>query len=127
MPSLFEADASDLQRALGRFANGQAFGRLARTFFTRFVHGLLDHYLSRELAGHQGLDQRFGNDRQRAEFEAALQQHCWEASLIVEAYAGGWLGKHVYKEGLLTERHIADFAAYSLTKIRQELRSRADG
>lgn len=127
LPSLFEADEIDFQSALGRYARGQAFGRLAREFFARFVQGTLDYYLSRELGNHLGPDQRFANSEHRAAFDTAIRLHCFEASRIVEEYAGGWLGKHVYQEGELTARHIAELGAFSLKKIMAELKRREDG
>jgi hypothetical protein len=57
----------------------------------------LDYCLSRELSNHIGQGARFRDDRARSEFDGALDQHCREASRIVEAFAGGWCGKNVYQ------------------------------
>ncbi len=126
LPGLFGDDPYDLQRELGRHAGGARFGRLGREFFARFTEGVLGYYLSRELAEHQGAGRRFAGEAERSSFEDALSLHCWEASRIVEDYAGGWFGKHVYQGDGLTPDIIARFGSYSLTKIRSELRRRED-
>ena len=97
LPGLFEPTPAELRTALGRLASGDRFARLARDFFSRLTHRCLDYYLSRELAKHVGSGNRFADDGNRARFDAALAQHCREASRIVESFAGGWYGKNVYQ------------------------------
>jgi len=89
LPSLFEPNASDVQREIGRFAGGDRFSALAREFFARLTQRSLNYYLSRELSSHIGPGERFGDDIARSQFDAALGRHCREAARIVEAYAGG--------------------------------------
>ncbi len=62
---------------------------MARDFFARLSYRSLDYYLSRELADHTGTGKRFGDDGDRVAFEIALRQHTFEASKIVESFAGG--------------------------------------
>ena len=59
LPSLFEPNAGEVQREIGRFAGGDRFSALAREFFARLTQRSLDYYLSRELGNHIGTDQRF--------------------------------------------------------------------
>jgi hypothetical protein len=69
---------------------------------------------------------RFRDDRARSEFNDALDQHCWGASRIIEAFAGGWYEKNVYQGDGLTPDSIRKFAPVALRKIRTELRKRRD-
>lgn len=126
LPSLFAANASDLQHELGKYASGRNFGVLARDFFARFVEETLAYYLSRELGNHQGPGLRFQSGQDRTAFDSGLARHAWGAARIVEEYAGGWLGKHVYQEGGLTPETISRFGSYSLKKIIDELKRRRD-
>ncbi|MCP4934660.1 MAG: hypothetical protein GY927_10765 [bacterium] len=75
LPSLFAPQPSEIKSALGKFANGQTFGDLARDFFARLTYKSLDYYLSRELANHTGHEARFASDADRVRFEQALFQH----------------------------------------------------
>jgi len=106
LPSLFGAGPEDVQRAVGRFASGDRFSQLAREFFARLTHRSLDYYLSRELSNHVGPGERFADDGVRSQFDDSLEQHCREASRIVEAFSGGWYGKNVYQQHGLTPGDI---------------------
>ncbi|HEY4847897.1 MAG TPA: hypothetical protein VIH87_08935, partial [Methylocella sp.] len=102
LPSLFGPNPEEVQRAIGRHASGDRFSALAREFFARLTQRSLDYYLSRELSNHIGAWERFGDDAARSRFDDALEQHCREASRIVEAFSGGWYGKNVYQGDGLT-------------------------
>lgn len=126
LPSLFGPEPADVQRALGRFANGDRFSALAREFFARLTRRSLDYYLSRELSNHIGPGERFADDGTRALFDAALDRHCREASRIIEEFAGGWYGKTVYQREGLTPEAVRRFAPVAFKKMRAELRKRRD-
>ena len=126
LPSLFGPTPEEVQRAIGRFSGGGRFSALAREFFARLTQRSLDYYLSRELSNHIGHGARFRDDRARSEFDGALDQHCREASRIVEAFAGGWYGKNVYRGDGLTPDSVRKFAPAAFRKIRAELRKRRD-
>lgn len=121
LPTLFEPTPQEVRKALASFSGGQEFSKLARDFFARLSYRSLDYYLSRELADHIGVGKRFENDGDRVAFEAALRQHTFEASKIVEAFAGGWYGKTVWKEQSLSQDKINDFTRYAFKKMRSEL------
>jgi hypothetical protein len=55
-----------------------------------------------------------------------LNQHCREASRIVEAFAGGWYGKRVCQGDDMRRSDIPDSAEYALNKMGAELRKRRD-
>lgn len=121
LPTLFEPTRQEVRKALASFSGGQEFAVLARDFFARLSYRSLDCYLSRELADHIGVDKRFGNDGDRVAFETALRRHTFEASKIVETFAGGWYGKTVWKEQTLNQDKINEFTRYAFTKMRSEL------
>lgn len=126
LPSLFEPTAEEVRTATARLAGGDRFAGLARDFFARLTYRCLDYYLSRELANHVGAGARFADDGARARFDAALAQHCHEASKIIEAFAGGWYGKNVYRGDGLTPDTVEAFARYAFRKLRSELEKRRD-
>jgi hypothetical protein len=124
LPTLFEPTAADIRNELARFARGQNFARLARDFVARLTYRSLDYYLSRELANHTGGGKRFASDADRTAFQRALAQHSYEASEIVEIFAGGWYGKNVWQKPHLDQDAINGFTGYAFTKMRAELERR---
>lgn len=126
LPTLFGASPDDVRTAVGKLSSGSGFAVLAREFFSRLIYRTLDYYLSRAMGAHQGPGQRFAGMADRRQFEVMLETHCQEATRIISDYAGGWYGKHVYQQSGLTDTAIRSFVAYSLTKIRAELRARRD-
>ena len=123
MPGLFGANADDLRIELGKFATRDRFAALSRDFFARLTHKTLDYYLSRVLANHIGPDRALSSLEKGAEYRGALRQHCREASLIVEQFAGGWFSKANH-QGRLTRASAQRFSDYALKKMRDELRAR---
>ena len=121
LPSLFEPTPQEIRGALASFASGQNFAGLARDFFARLTYRSLDYYLSRELANHVGEGKRFADDAGRTAFDRALSQHAFDASRIVEEFAGGWYGKTVWREQTLSQTKINDFTRYAFKKMRTEL------
>lgn len=121
LPTLFDPTPQEIRKVLASFAIGQNFAVLARDFFSRLSCRSLDHYLSRELANHTGPGKRFASDADHTEFERALSQHTFEASRIVEEFAGGWYGKTVWKEQTLSQDKINDFMRYAFKKMRSEI------
>jgi hypothetical protein len=121
LPSLFEPTPQEIRKALASFSSGQSFAGLARDFFARLTYRSLDYYLSRELANHTGAEKRFADDAGRVAFERALSQHTFEASRIVEEFAGGWYGKTVWKDQSLSQEKINNFTRYAFRKMRSEL------
>lgn len=123
MPGLFGPSADDLRIELGKFASKDRFAKLARDFFARLTNKTLYYYLSRVLADHVGPGRAYGSLQQQAQFRIALEQHCREASLIVEQFAGGWFSKANF-QGRLTRESAQSFSDYALKKMRDELRAR---
>jgi hypothetical protein len=123
LPGLFEPTDTDVRRALGRLAAPNRFAKLAREFFARLTYRHLDYYLSRTLSNHVGPGLRFAGISDRQGFDAALDQHCREASRIIETFAGGWFSKTTFQGGITPAKARA-FAYVALKKISVELRSR---
>lgn len=126
LPSLFEPSPQEVRSALASFASNQSFATLARDFFARLTYRSLDYYLSRELANHTGAGKRFADDAARVAFDRALAQHSFEASRIVQEFAGGWYGKTVWQEQSLSQGKINEFTRYAFKKMRAELGRRRE-
>ena len=126
LPSLFATSADDVRLQLGKLASNDRFAKLTRDFFARLTQKTLEYYISRELPNHVGPGRAIASIDKQIEFRGALEQHCREASLIVEEFAGGWYSKANYKGGI-TPAQAQGFTEYALTKMRAELRARRGG
>jgi hypothetical protein len=125
LPSLFAPTPADTNLALGRLAVPNRFALLAREFFARLTTRYLDYFLSREIPNHVGPGKRLHSIDDHTAFNAALDQHCREASRIVETFAGGWFSK-THFEGGITPEKARNFAYVSFKKIISELRRRSE-
>ena len=123
LPGLFASTPADFQIELAKFATKDRFAVLARDFFTRLTFKTLDYYISRVLPDYVGPGRPLHSFDQQDEFRAGLAQHCREAAVIVEAFAGGWLSKAQF-QGRLTKEATQGFTDYALKKMRDELRAR---
>jgi hypothetical protein len=127
LPSLFAVTSEDIRLEVAKLAAPDRFARLARDFFARLTRHHLDYYLSRALADQVGPGRRLPTIADHSAFDSALDQHCREASRIVESFASGWFSKTNYKGGITPEK-ARNFAFVALGKIAAELRQRqADG
>lgn len=124
LPGLFDVTAGDVKLALGKLAAPDRFARLARDFFSRLVWRSLEYFVSREIANHIGPGRGLRSIESQVDFRQALEQHCREAALIVEAFAGGWYSKTNFNGGI-TQRKAANFAYVAFKKLRAELGKRA--
>lgn len=124
--SLFGTSPGDVQRELAALATTKQFGTLARDFFARLTRRYLTFYLSRELSNHVGGERRFANIADHAEFNAALDLHCRQASKIIEEFAGSWFSKTNWERGISPE-DVRGFAWVALKKLRAELRKGGGG
>jgi hypothetical protein len=125
LPSLFGATPEDVRLAIGKLAAPARFAKLAHDFFSRLTHRHLDYYLSRELSNHVGPGQGIASIDAHSAFNSALEQHCREASRIVEVFAGGWFSKTTFEGGISPEK-ARDFLFVALRKISRELKKRRE-
>lgn len=125
LPSLLAPTPEDVRLALGRLAAPNRFAMLAREFFSRLTTRYLDYFLSREISNHVGPGRRLRSIDDHTVFNDALDQHCREASRIVEAFAGGWFSK-THFEGGITPEKAQSFAYVAFKKIQSELRRRSE-
>ncbi|MGH6924650.1 MAG: hypothetical protein ACRED5_13010 [Propylenella sp.] len=123
LPGLFSATPADVRLALGKLAAPNRFARLARDFFARLTQRHLDYYLSRTLSNQVGPGHSLATTADHSAFNSALEQHCREASRIVEEFAGGWFSKTNYQGGITPEK-ARGFAFVALGKISAELQRR---
>jgi hypothetical protein len=126
LPSLFGPTAVDVQRAIAKLGTSKNFSILARDYFSRLTSRSLNYFLSRTLSTHVGPSRRFSTIGDHSEFNAALDQHCWEASRIIQEFSGGWYGKTLQQEKRITRNDAEKFAHVAFKKIRAELRKRRD-
>ena len=124
LPSLFGTTGEDVRYALGKLAAPDRFGKLSREFFARLVNRNLEYFISREIADHIGPGRGFRSLNDQAVFRQALNQHCYEAALIVEAFSRQWYSKANW-EGGVTPAKAAGFVHVAFKKLREELRRRA--
>jgi hypothetical protein len=123
----FDPTPEEVRLAIAKLAAPERVARLAREFFARLTRHHLDYYLSRTLADQVGPGRRLPTIADQSAFSSALDQHCREASRIVENFAGGWFSKAIY-EGGITPAKARNFAFVALGKISAELKHRqADG
>lgn len=125
-PGFFNTPADALKQELARLGTKANFAALAREFFARLTLKTIEHYVSRELPNQIGQGKALPSIDRGIAFREALEQHCREAAMIVEAFAGGWYSKANY-EGTLDPAAAQRFAAYALTKMHDELRARRAG
>lgn len=122
LPSLIAAEPGNVRRALAGFEPKYQFAKLARVFFARFVERYLAYYLSRELAAHVGPGGRFAGVEDHSAFNDGLRRHCYEASAIVEAYAGAWRSKKLWEPPVNVARqatHVVPRASITPTGDRR--------
>jgi len=121
--NLWESDAAPVQQAVRELSTKEGFAGLTHEFFSRFMQRYLTYHLSRELSQHVGPNQRFRDPSEHSEFLERLGVHTRQAALIVRDYAGGWYSKSKYETGI-SKISARKFAAYSLIKLRDELKVR---
>lgn len=128
LPSLFpEPKANDVRRALASLAKSKEFGILSQSFFTNMARESLNYFLSKNLNTQLGENQRFATMNQKALFDRELHIHCSQASVIVRDFSKDWFSKHRYEEGGNISRNSSNgFAAYSLQKMKSELKAGAN-
>jgi hypothetical protein len=124
-PDLLGEGREVVAGALGRLAEPNTFAVLAREFFSRLTRRHLNYFLSRELGLHVGPAERFTSLRDHAAFEAALEQHCKEASRIIKEFATQWFAKHTREDGI-DRAKAGRFVHMASKKIRDELEQRRE-
>ena len=123
--NLWESDDASVQPAVRELSTKTGFATLSHDFFSKFMNRYLTYHLSRELAQHVGPNQRFRDPNEHSEFLERLSTHTRQAAVIVQDYAGGWYSKSKYETGI-TKASARSFAAYSLTKLRNEMKIRGE-
>jgi hypothetical protein len=125
LPTQFNATSEEVRYALGKFAAPDHFAKLSRRFFAGLINRNLEYFISRVIADHVGPDRGLRSMDDYADFRQALAQHCYEATLIVEASASEWYSNTNWK-GEITEPRAFAFTYDAFKRLREELRRRAD-
>lgn len=120
--SLFEADAADLQRAFRTYSTNAGFAELCRRFLANFTLRTVRSFVERDLSNHIGSQRAIPTTEDAEDFGRALDHHIWQASKIVQQFAGDWFSKHNYESGgQISPEEVQAFAAVALRKLRGEL------
>jgi hypothetical protein len=124
-PDLLGETPDRARAAISKLATSRAFAVLARDFFSRLTRRHLAYFLSRSLVTQTGPNHRFANLRQNESFSNALDQHCREASRIIQEFSAEWFSKHLFEGGIDRDK-AGRFVHVATKKIRAELRQRRD-
>ena len=126
LQSLFSSDPDTMRAALADLGKPKEFGDFSRRFFARLSNEGLQYFLSKVVNTQLGDGMRFATMNQSAQFNAALETHTREASVIVEKFSSEWFSKHRFHEGGDISRKSSDgFAGYALKKMKDELKAGA--
>jgi len=124
--SLFASDPDTMRAALADLGRPKEFGEFSRRFFARLANEGLQYFLSKVVNTQLGDGMRFATMNQSAVFNAALETHTREASVIVEQFSSEWFSKHRFEEsGDISRKSSDGFASYALTKMKDELKAGA--
>jgi hypothetical protein len=123
---LISPTGAEIHTALHNLGRETQFGKLARTFFFNLAKDCQRHFLSKELGAQIGENRAFSTTAQVSQFEAALDQHAYEASEIVERFSSKWFSKNHHEgEGDISTKKSSGFGWRALGKIREEMTVRA--
>lgn len=125
-PSLWEPNREDERTTVATFASPDRFGELAQRFFTNLVERHLHYYLDRELPKHIGPGKDLQSVGDLISFEGVVRRHCAETTVIMRAFAKGWLGNNAFHlDKDLSRQDAAGFAYVAFEKVRKELAIRS--
>lgn len=127
LPGFFEATPEEVRRSAARASYPAEFSKLARSFFTDLLSRTLRYWLDRTLSTHVGPEKRFAHAGQRAAFDQALQQYCFEATRIIAEFSAGWYGRRFNTGSAISRQDVAGFGAVAFKKINSELRRKWTG
>jgi hypothetical protein len=114
--SLFTTGIDEMRDAYRQFSTEKGFARLSRLFFARMLTRSLLYFTDREAANQLGQEHR--SEAGLQSFNDAVGTYAFEASKIVEEYAGDWYSKKRW-EG--TVERTESMAARAMGKIADEL------
>ena len=124
--TLITPTTRDVVSELGKLGRETQFGKLAQTFFYNVAKDCQRHILSKELGAHVGAGRAFPTTGQLSNFEAALDTHAREASVIVEVFAKDWFSKRMHLDNKsISKMRSSGFGWKAMKKIRAEMKKRA--
>lgn len=124
--TLFGSGQEEIQAAARKLGGQAGFAEAARGFFADLTARVVRFVVDKEVSNHVGPGRRLAAPGDVADFHEALGRYCFEASKIVEAYAGGWFSKKKWETGDdISQGDVTRFAAYAFQKLQAELREGA--
>lgn len=116
--TLFTAGIADVQEAYRQFGTERGFARLSRLFFARLLAQSLQYFTDKGIASELGEDGGVRDEEELLEIRRAIRGYSFEASKIVEDFAGAWYSKSRW---LKRERETGGFASVAMRKIAAEI------
>lgn len=113
-----------LHQRLSGLSDGATFSLVARQFVSRFLFRYLTYYTSRELPLHVGELPHLRDLGDYQRFDRALERDCWNASAVVDRFAGSWFAR-ARAEGEITPNSAGAFVSYALDRVVEALRAGA--
>lgn len=116
--SLFLTGLDEVRDAYRAFSTERGFARLSRLFFSRLLSRSLLYFSDREAANQLGGGGGLRTQADLQAFNEAVARYSFEASRIVEDFAGGWYSK---RRWLGSIDRTEGMSAVAMRKIADEL------
>ena len=116
--SLFLTGIDAAQDAYRAFSTERGFARLSRLFFARLLSRSLMYFADHEAANQLGGQGGLRSETDLRAFNEAVTRYAFEASRIVEDFAGGWYSKGRW---LRTVDRTEGMASVAMRKLADEL------
>ncbi len=101
--------------------DARAFCTIARTFFAKITERYLSYFVERSASAQaDSLRQRESLRQALRDHVAAVSQHAFETSVIVQSFAAGWFNKYA-RNSRPTDKQIAAFLHVAFGKMQEEL------
>ncbi len=121
--SLFGSSLEDLRRVLRPYSTAARFGTLAKRFFGDLLARTLRFFVDRELSNRVGGPNTLQTITDSVKFTEALELYARQTAVIMEQYGADWYSKYNWQaRGEIPQEEARRFVAYSLAKLRSELR-----
>ena len=118
--SLFDSGIDDLLSGLKRCSTKKGIGELSKTFFGAFLSKHLNFYLSRITAASIG-NSAIEHLGDITSFNRILENHCYQSASIIRDFAGIWVKKTEYEEGV-NNKNTRSFISGAIKKLKDEMR-----
>jgi len=117
-----QSGLTEIQQACREISTQKHFGNVAREFFAGFTSRCFGYIADKELSNSVGPDKAISSPVQASKLHEDLTRYCYEASKIIEEFAGGWFSKHNWETNSnISANETSGFTAYALEKLAMDL------